>query len=201
MNAFSLPVGYRLFVVSLDGLGGGRATSARCVLSPSQQQWLAQQGELRVGLVLQAPYAQYDRRLQRLSGVNVELMKWLAKTLNVELSWRNFPDLEQLEAAARAGEIDHRPGPDPNPGGTAPLAVFRSIHAGAAIGGQRPEKHRRRGGAGKTRQPDPRRRAHAECDRRLSARQLSPSEPAGRAHRTSGTAIVVESAGFVRGGG
>jgi hypothetical protein len=35
-------------------------------LSADQQQWLAQQGELRVGLVLQAPYAQYDRRLQRL---------------------------------------------------------------------------------------------------------------------------------------
>ena len=55
-------------------------------LTPKQQHWLTQQSELRVGLVLQAPYAQYDRRLQRLSGVNVDLMKWLAKTLNVELS-------------------------------------------------------------------------------------------------------------------
>jgi PAS domain S-box-containing protein len=79
-------------------------------LSASQQQWLAQHSELRVGLVLQAPYAQYDRRLQRLSGANVELMKSLAKTLNVELSWRNFQDLEQLEAAARDGEIDLAPG-------------------------------------------------------------------------------------------
>jgi hypothetical protein len=24
-------------------------------------------------------------------------MKWLAKALKVELTWRNFPDLEQLE--------------------------------------------------------------------------------------------------------
>ncbi|MCW8274855.1 PAS domain S-box protein [Pseudomonas sp. PCH199] len=86
-------------------------------LSPKQQQWLTQQSELRVGLVLQAPYAQYDRRLQRLSGVNVELMKWLARALKVELSWRNFPDLEQLEAATRAGEIDIAPGLTQTPGG------------------------------------------------------------------------------------
>ena len=50
-------------------------------LSEGQQQWLAQHHELRVGLVLQAPFAQYDRRLQRLSGANVELMKWLARAL------------------------------------------------------------------------------------------------------------------------
>jgi len=86
-------------------------------LSPSQQQWLAQQGVLRVGVVLQAPYAQYDRRLQLLSGINVELMKWLAKSLKVELSWRNFPDIEQLEAATRAGEIDIAPGLTQTPGG------------------------------------------------------------------------------------
>ncbi|WP_405122770.1 PAS domain S-box protein [Pseudomonas sp. M20] len=79
-------------------------------LSAGQQQWLAQHNELRVGLVLQAPYAQYDRRLQRLSGANVELMKLLAKALNVELSWRNFQDLAQLETAVREGEIDIAPG-------------------------------------------------------------------------------------------
>lgn len=79
-------------------------------LSPEQQQWLAQHNELRVGLVLQAPYATYDRRLQRLSGANVELMKLLAKTLGVELSWRNFQDLGALENALREGEIDIAPG-------------------------------------------------------------------------------------------
>jgi ABC-type amino acid transport substrate-binding protein len=111
-------VGYRLFMVSLDGLGGSHAPrSTLPVVTPNQQSWLTQQSELRVGLVLQAPYAQYDRRLQRLSGVNVDLMKWLAKTLNVELSWRNFPDLEQLEAAAREGEIDIAPGLTQTPGG------------------------------------------------------------------------------------
>ncbi|MBT9264837.1 transporter substrate-binding domain-containing protein [Pseudomonas sp. MG-9] len=85
-------------------------------LTASEQQWLAQHRELRVGLVLQAPYAQYDRRLQRLSGANVELMKSLAKTLNVELSWRNFQDLAQLEDAAREGEIDIAPGLTQTPG-------------------------------------------------------------------------------------
>ena len=73
-------------------------------LSVEQQQWLAQHPELRVGLVLQAPYAKFDQRLQQLSGANVELMKWLAQALNVELRWRNYPDLAHLEAAARAGE-------------------------------------------------------------------------------------------------
>ena len=33
-------------------------------LNPDQQQWLAQHKELRVGLVLQAPYAKFDQRLQ-----------------------------------------------------------------------------------------------------------------------------------------
>jgi len=79
-------------------------------LNAQQREWLAQHRELRVGLVLQAPYAQYDRRLQRLSGANVELMHWLAKALNIELTWRNFPTQEQLEAAVREGEVDIAPG-------------------------------------------------------------------------------------------
>ncbi|KAA0943066.1 PAS domain S-box protein [Pseudomonas sp. ANT_H14] len=82
----------------------------QAVLSVEQREWLAQHPELRVGLVLQAPYAQYDRRLQRLSGANVELMQWLAKALNIELTWRNFPNQEQLDAAVRDGEVDLAPG-------------------------------------------------------------------------------------------
>ena len=53
--------------------------AAQAQLTVPQREWLAQHPQLRVGLVLQAPYAQYDRRLQRLSGANVELMQWLAK--------------------------------------------------------------------------------------------------------------------------
>jgi PAS domain S-box-containing protein len=48
--------------------------------------------------------------LQRLSGANVELMQWLAKALNIELTWRNFPNQERLEAAVRDGEVDLAPG-------------------------------------------------------------------------------------------
>ncbi|MGQ3319904.1 PAS domain-containing sensor histidine kinase [Pseudomonas brassicacearum subsp. neoaurantiaca] len=86
-------------------------------LNAGQRQWLVQHPQWRVGLVLQAPYAQYDRRLQRLSGTNVELMQWLGKALNVELTWRNFQDLAQLEAAVRAGEVDVAPGLTQSPGG------------------------------------------------------------------------------------
>lgn len=86
-------------------------------LNAQQREWLALHPELRVGVVLQAPYAQYDRRLQRLSGANVELMQWLAKALGIELTWRNFPDQEQLEAAVREGEVDIAPGLQQTPAG------------------------------------------------------------------------------------
>ena len=86
-------------------------------LSSEQREWLAQHSELRVGMVLQAPYAQYDRRLQRLSGANVELMQWLASALKIELSWRNFADVAQLEQAMREGEVDLAPGLTQTPAG------------------------------------------------------------------------------------
>lgn len=86
-------------------------------LDAGQRQWLDQHRSLRVGLVLQAPYAQFDQRLQRLSGVNVELMNWLARLLQVELFWRNFPDQAALERALRAGEIDLAPGLTQTPAG------------------------------------------------------------------------------------
>ncbi|WP_330215071.1 PAS domain-containing sensor histidine kinase [Pseudomonas sp. AM8] len=86
-------------------------------LNAPQREWLARHPELRVGVVLQAPYAQYDRRLQRLSGANVELMQWLAKALNIELTWRNFPDQEQLEASVRDDEVDIAPGLQQTPAG------------------------------------------------------------------------------------
>ncbi|WP_085636818.1 MULTISPECIES: PAS domain S-box protein [unclassified Pseudomonas] len=94
----------------LMGWAAPAPTAHAAQLTTGERQWLAQHRELRVGLVLQAPYAQYDRRLQRLSGPNVDLMNWLAKALDVELTWRNFPDLAQLEAAAQDGEIDIAPG-------------------------------------------------------------------------------------------
>ncbi|MFJ4155106.1 PAS domain S-box protein [Pseudomonas sp. NPDC089752] len=79
-------------------------------LDPAQQQWLDSHRSLRVGLVLQAPYAQFDRRLQQLYGANVELVNWLAQALKLDLTWRNFADQASLEHALQAGEIDFAPG-------------------------------------------------------------------------------------------
>lgn len=80
------------------------------VLEPDQQQWLDTHRSLRVGLVLQAPYAQFDRRLQQLYGANVELVNSLAQTLRLDLTWRNFTDQGSLEHALQSGEIDFAPG-------------------------------------------------------------------------------------------
>ncbi|UVL55905.1 PAS domain S-box protein [Pseudomonas sp. B21-035] len=86
------------------------AAPAQVVLEPAQQQWLEQHRSLRVGLVLQAPFAQFDRRLQQLYGVNVELMNWLGRSLGLDLTWRNFADQAALEHALLAGEVDLAPG-------------------------------------------------------------------------------------------
>ncbi|MBI6843706.1 transporter substrate-binding domain-containing protein [Pseudomonas syringae] len=86
-------------------------------LSPAQRGWLDQHGPLRVGLVLRAPYAQFDQRLQQLSGANVDLMNALAATLPVELLWRNFVDQASLEKALSNGEIDVAPGLMQTPAG------------------------------------------------------------------------------------
>ena len=84
--------------------------SSTVVLEPAQQQWLDAHRSLRVGLVLQAPYAQFDRRLQQLYGANVELVNGLAQALKLDLTWRNFSDQASLEHALQQGEIDFAPG-------------------------------------------------------------------------------------------
>ncbi|MFK0087281.1 PAS domain S-box protein [Pseudomonas sp. NPDC090755] len=93
------------------------APPAAVVLEPAQQQWLEQHRSLRVGLVLQAPFAQFDRRLQQLYGVNVELMNWVGRSLGLDLTWRNFPDQASLERALVAGEVDLAPGLTQTPAG------------------------------------------------------------------------------------
>lgn len=98
-------------LLPLFALGAAPAPAAGALhLSAQQQAWLEQHRQLRVGLVLQAPYAVLDRRLQLLSGANVELVKWLGKALQVELQWRNYPDQAALEQALRNDEIDFAPG-------------------------------------------------------------------------------------------
>ena len=86
-------------------------------LSNVQRDWLTQRGHLRVGLVLQAPYAQFDRRAQQLSGANVDLTNLMEKTLQVELLWRSYADQAELEKALVDGQIDFAPGLMQTPAG------------------------------------------------------------------------------------
>ncbi|NBB35577.1 PAS domain S-box protein [Pseudomonas sp. BC115LW] len=105
------------FWLPLMAWAAGAPPARVAQLNSEQRQWLDRHPELRVGVVLQSPYAQYDRRLQRLSGANVELMQWLASALKIELTWRNFPDVAQLEQAVREGEVDMAPGLTQTPAG------------------------------------------------------------------------------------
>jgi PAS domain S-box-containing protein len=95
----------------------GAPTAPPDPLNGVQREWLNQRGQLRVGLVLQAPYAQFDRRAQVLSGANVDLVNLMARTLQVELLWRNFSDQAELEKALADGQIDFAPGLTQTPAG------------------------------------------------------------------------------------
>ena len=94
-----------------------QAAPARLSLSDEQRSWLAEHQQLRVGVVLQAPYAMPGRRGQQLSGINVELMNWLASALGVQLVWTRFADQAALDDAARNGQIDLVPGLAQTPAG------------------------------------------------------------------------------------
>jgi len=109
-------MGLALSVVFSTALAGV-PTAPPDTLSSVQREWLNQRGQLRVGLVLQAPYAQFDRRAQVLSGANVDLVNLMARTLQVELLWRNFSDQAELEKALNNGEIDFAPGLTQTPAG------------------------------------------------------------------------------------
>jgi len=99
-----------LWLCCLPLLAVAETTVAPLALDEAQRAWLAGHPQLRVGALLEAPYVQQDRRLQQLSGANVELLEWLAKSMGVTLQWRTYPDQAALERAVRAGEIDLAPG-------------------------------------------------------------------------------------------
>ncbi|MDG9926100.1 MULTISPECIES: sensor histidine kinase [unclassified Pseudomonas] len=86
-------------------------------LDAAQRAWLAEHPRLRAGVVLQAPYAEYQRRQQQLSGLNIELGEALAKTLGIELSWLGYADQAALDQALRAGRVDFAPGLTQTPAG------------------------------------------------------------------------------------
>ncbi|MBD8617163.1 transporter substrate-binding domain-containing protein [Pseudomonas putida] len=97
--------------------GASAVPSPKLPLDAEQSHWLDAHRTLRVGLVLQQPYAQLDRRLGQLSGVNVDLMNWLANAMQAQLTWRNYTDQAALEQGLRAGEVDLAPGLAQTPAG------------------------------------------------------------------------------------
>ena len=76
----------------------------RPAFNAEQRSWLQAHDELRVGLIMQAPWAQFDRRQQRLSGANVELMSRLLQGMGVKPQWLRFTDQDELEAALQRGD-------------------------------------------------------------------------------------------------
>lgn len=112
----ALLIGLMLIVLPMSHYAVASPTQAD-PLSREQRDWLTQRGQLRVGLVLQTPYAQLDRRAQQLSGANVDLINLMAKTLQVELLWRSYADQAELEKALADGQIDFAPGLTQTPAG------------------------------------------------------------------------------------
>ncbi len=123
-----------LFFCLLLSLPVRAEESVALPLTAELRTWLAEHRELRVGVVTEAPYAQYDRRLQQYSGANVELMGWLATAMQVTLRWQGYPDQAALDDALRAGRVDIAPA-SARPSRAALVAVLRSLPAGFPAGG------------------------------------------------------------------
>ncbi|MBU0902583.1 MAG: PAS domain S-box protein [Gammaproteobacteria bacterium] len=92
-------------------------TNPQVSLTPEQRIWLAQHKKLRVGLLMQAPWARYDQRLQKLSGANVELISQVLASIGVEPVWQRFSSRAALDIAAKRGELDLVPGMQQSPAG------------------------------------------------------------------------------------
>lgn len=93
------------------------AAEGQAKLEPGDRRWLEAHRHWRVGVLLQAPYAQIDGRQRNLYGANVELMEQLAGVLNVRLQWQTFRTRKALEEALDAGRIDLAPGFTQTPAG------------------------------------------------------------------------------------
>lgn len=89
----------------------------RPAYSAEQQAWLREHPQLRVGLIMQAPWAQFEPRQQLLSGASVELTTRLLQGMQVEPRWLRFSDQAELEAALARDEVDLAPGLQQTPAG------------------------------------------------------------------------------------
>ncbi|MGE8497671.1 MAG: PAS domain-containing sensor histidine kinase [Pseudomonas sp.] len=106
-----------LLLVCLSPASWAGTASRSSLFNAEQTAWLAAHSTLRVGVVLQAPFAQSDRRQQGLSGASIELMNHVADVLQVELAWTPFQNQASLEEALKAGTIDLAPGLTQTPAG------------------------------------------------------------------------------------
>src|SRR3990167_5186487 len=106
-----------LLVWPLFAWAEGSAVPMRPLYTAEQQAWLAEHRQLRVGLLMQAPWALYDRRLQRLSGANVELMTRVLQGMGAQPVWLRYADQDELDNALRRGEVDLAPGLQQTPRG------------------------------------------------------------------------------------
>src|SRR3990167_2482473 len=106
-----------LLVWPLFAWAEGSAVTLRPLYTAEQQAWLAEHRQLRVGLLMQAPWALYDRRLQRLSGANVELMTRVLQGMGAQPVWLRYADQDELDNALRRGEVDLAPGLQQTPRG------------------------------------------------------------------------------------
>ncbi len=124
----------------LPGLAFSEAPTP-VALSSEQRTWLDAHKQWRVGVVLQAPYAQMDRRQQKLSGAHIDLINDLAAALQVEVIWQTYPDQAALEAAAQGRLFDLAPGQMQTPAGlrqwlfTDPYLRVPQLVVGARVGG------------------------------------------------------------------
>ncbi|HWV08707.1 MAG TPA: transporter substrate-binding domain-containing protein, partial [Pseudomonas sp.] len=106
-----------LLLVCLSPLCWAGTASRSTLFTAEQETWLAAHSTLRVGVVLQPPFAQSDRRQQGLSGASIELMDHLARQLRVQLVWTSFQNQAALEEALNARAIDLAPGLTQTPAG------------------------------------------------------------------------------------
>ena len=92
----------------------GMLASLYCTLaradSRNNANWLTEHANWRVGVVLQAPYAQLNPHTHLLEGADVEVMLLLAERTGVQMRWTMYNSQQALDRAVEKGEIDVSPG-------------------------------------------------------------------------------------------
>ncbi|MBV8679397.1 MAG: PAS domain S-box protein [Aquitalea sp.] len=95
---------------ALAGVLAGLYCALACAVTSPTHNWLSEHRDWRVGVVLQAPYAQINPRSHLLEGADVEVMLLLAEKMGVQLSWHTYTSQAALDRAVEAGKVDVSPG-------------------------------------------------------------------------------------------